>query len=89
MNILLKKVEANWQWLLPIIYFMSHADLSFVDNLPEDSPLFKITCLGLSRIEKKNGLMLIANYIKYQKSEEEDISKIIYVTSVLLLEDLK
>ena len=28
----LKKVEANWHWLLCLINFLSHNDLSFAEN---------------------------------------------------------
>lgn len=51
--------------------------------------MFKVSCLSLSKIEKKTCLKLILRYIAYQKEEDEQISNNVFVISVLLLEDLK
>lgn len=66
-----KKIDANWQWLLPVIDFLSNCDLQFIDNLAENLPLFKVSCLTLTRPEKKVGLNLIFKKMQQLKNEEE------------------
>lgn len=43
-------LKTNWQCTLPVIHFLSEYDLQFVDNLSDNMPLFKASCLGLSKI---------------------------------------
>ncbi len=59
----LKKVEVNWQWLLPVINFLSDCDLQLIDHLNEDVPLFKVSCLSLTIPEMKIGLRLVLKKI--------------------------
>jgi hypothetical protein len=82
---LIKKTEVNWQWLLPIFHFLSNYELQFIEHLSEDNPLFKVSCLSLSKPEMNIGLQLILKKLEHLKSEEEDISDIYYVISALLL----
>lgn len=41
-----------------------------MDFLYEDSPLFKVSCLSLSKLEKKNALRLIARKIERELKED-------------------
>jgi hypothetical protein len=50
---------------MPIVAFLSESDLSFVDYLNGDLPLFKVSCLALTKPEMKVGLKLIQRKIEY------------------------
>ena len=69
----MKKAGANWQWLLPVFYFLSESELAVIDNLSEDLPIFKGSCLALSVPEMKIGLKLILKKISFLKNEGEEI----------------
>jgi hypothetical protein len=56
-------LKTNWQCTLPVLNFMADCDLEFVDNLGENMPLFKVSCLTLSKIEKKIAFRLILKYL--------------------------
>lgn len=56
-------LKTNWQCTLPVLHFLSEYDLQFIDHLSEGAPLFKVSCLALSKIEKKIGLRLILKYV--------------------------
>lgn len=43
-------LKTNWQCTLPVIHFLSECDINFIDNLGENVPLFKVSCLALSKI---------------------------------------
>jgi hypothetical protein len=60
----MKKVEMNWQWLLPITNFLASFDDNFLDNLSSTSPLYKISSLSFTKLERKNGLSLIKKEIE-------------------------
>lgn len=80
-------LKTNWQSSLPVLHFLSEYDLQFVDNLSEGMPLFKVSCLTLSKIEKKVGFKLILKYMEHIKqSEDEELSNNVYAILVLLLE---
>lgn len=64
-----KKIEMNWQWLLPVVNFLSNYDLQLIDQLSENIPLFKVSCLALTKPEKKVGLQLILKKLAYLKGE--------------------
>jgi UV DNA damage repair endonuclease len=83
LNVILK---TNWQCTLPVLHFLSEYDIEFMDNLSEGIPLFKVSCLALSKIEKKVGLKLILKFIEFvKKSEEEELSNSVYAILALLL----
>jgi hypothetical protein len=79
-------LKTNWQCTLPVLHFLSECDLQFIDSLGEGSPLFKVSCLALSKIEKKIGLRLILKYIQFvRESEDEEFSDSVYSIVALLL----
>lgn len=82
-------LKTNWQCTLPVISFLSDCDLQFIDNLSESMPLFKVSCLGLSKVEKKIAFRLVLKHIQLAKQEEEEISDNVFVILALLLEEVK
>lgn len=56
-------LKMNWQCTLPVLHFLSECEPQFIDYLGSGIPLFRVSCLGLSKIEKKIGLKLILKYI--------------------------
>ena len=56
-------LKTNWQCTLPVLKLLSDFDIEYADNISGELPLLKISCLGLSKIEKKIAFRLILRYI--------------------------
>lgn len=66
-----KKALASWQWYVPLISFMSKVDTSYFDNLSEDLPIYKASCLSMLSVEKKILLEMFTRQYSYMLAEEE------------------
>lgn len=49
-NVLQKKALATWQWFVPLVSFMAKSDPSLFDNLSEDLPIYKASCLSMFNV---------------------------------------
>lgn len=65
-------LNTNWQCTLPVLLFLAESELRFVGNLKEGSPLFKGSCLTLSKLERRVALRLILKYIQFVRQSEDD-----------------
>jgi hypothetical protein len=83
-----KKAEANWQWLMPVLYFLAGSDLEVMDHLGENIPIFKGSCIALTAPEMKVALKLIVKKIEFLKKEEEEVEDYVYASAALLLEEV-
>ena len=73
MNAITAKIGANWQWFIHVLNFMAKADLSLIDNLGEDLPIFKGTCTSLFNLERKVALSCLTKYYLRQIEEAEEL----------------
>lgn len=65
-------INNNWQASIPVLLFLAETDLQFVGNLKESSPLFRVSCLALSRLEKRVAVRLILKYIEFVRQSDEE-----------------
>jgi hypothetical protein len=69
--ILQKKAIQVWQWYVPMIAFVSKVDASSFENISEDLPIYKGSCISMVALEKKVLLEMLLRQYKYFLGEEE------------------
>ncbi len=84
-----KKALASWQWYVPIVGFLSKVDPSSFDNLSEELPIYKGSCLSMLTLEKKVLLEMLCRQYNYMLGEGEDIPDHFFTCVAVLLEDIK
>jgi hypothetical protein len=87
LQVWMKKAESSWQWLLPGLLFISEAEEGAMEHLSDSLPLFRVSCLALSLLERRTCLQLLVKYLSHLKAEEEEAEDHIYVVVALLLEE--
>lgn len=87
LQVWMKKAESSWQWLLPGLLFVSEGEEGVMEHLSDSLPLFRVSCLALSLLERRTCLKLLVKYVSHLRTEEEEVEDHIYVLLAVLLEE--